>query len=393
MPQVQTVPKSPSTSATWLLESYIKKAFKAKASDIHIEPTKDFLRIRFRIDGVLREMGKERIEVLSPLASRIKVLARLDITETRKPQDGRFQFTLDNHDLDIRVSIFPTVYGENISLRILEPASILVGLEELGMQPLFLAKYKELISRPNGLILVTGPNGSGKTTTLYSSLNIINSPDKNIVTLEDPVEYHLPYIRQTQVNTEIGLTFASGLRSLLRQDPDIIMVGEIRDKETAEIAVQASLTGHLVLTTLHTNNSLGALIRLINMGIESYLLSSALLCVIAQRLVRKICPECAESYQPPPELLKELGFERKIEFKKGKGCQHCNFTGYAGRTGIFEILINDEEIEPLITSKDFKTIERKAREKGMKSLREAGFEKVIQGITTLEEVQRVTKAD
>lgn len=385
--------KKEASSATWLVDSYIKKAIKLKASDIHIEPTKDFVRIRFRIDGVLREIGKERIELLLSIVSRIKVLARLDITETRKPQDGRFQTNLDSQSLDIRVSVFPTVYGENVSLRILDSSSILIGLEDLGMESTFLDKYKELIIKPNGLILVTGPNGSGKTTTLYSTLNIINSPDKNIVTLEDPVEYQLPYIRQTQVNVEIGLTFADGLRSLLRQDPDIIMVGEIRDKETAEIAVQSSLTGHLVLTTFHTNNSLGALIRLVNMGIKPYLLSSAVLCVVAQRLVRKICSECVELYQPSQDLLLELDFNKKMEFKKGKGCQHCNFTGYSGRTGIFEMLINDEEIESLIMNKDFEKIENHLREKGMKTLREAGLEKVLQGITTLEEVQRVTKAE
>lgn len=392
MPQL--TPKLTNTSsATWLVDSYIKKASKVKASDVHIEPTRDFVRIRFRIDGALQEVGKERTEFLSSITSRIKVLAKLDITETRKPQDGRFQINLDSQNLDIRVSVFPTVYGENITLRILDSLSILTGLENLGMESIFLEKYKELITKPNGLILVTGPSGSGKTTTLYSTLNIINSSDKNIVTLEDPIEYHLPYIRQTQVNADIGLTFAKGLRSLLRQDPDIIMVGEIRDKETAEIAIQSGLTGHLVLTTLHTNNSLGALIRLINMGIESYLLSSATLCIIAQRLIRKICPECAQSYQLPEKLLRELKFDKKIEFKKGRGCQHCNFTGYSGRTGIFEMLMNDEEMEFLITNKDFEKIERKAREKGMKTLREAGLKKVIQGITTLEEVQRVTKAE
>lgn len=393
------------SSATWIVDSYIKKAIKNEASDVHVEPTKDFVRIRFRIDGVLREAGKERIELLSSIISRIKILAGLDITETRKPQDGRFQVNLDSQNLDIRVSIFPIVYGENVTLRILNSSSILVGLENLGMSPVLLDKYKKIITKPNGLILVTGPNGSGKTTTLYSTLNIINSPNKNVVTLEDPIEYQLPYIRQTQVNAEVGLTFALGLRSLLRQDPDIIMVGEIRDKETAEIAVQASLTGHLVLTTLHTNNSLGALIRLINMEIKPYLLSSAVLCVIAQRLVRKICPECQESYLPAQELLLELDFDqtilfdkngkpnKKIDFKKGKGCQHCDFTGYSGRTGIFEMLIIDEEIESLIMNKDFKEIENRIREKGIKTLRESGLEKVLEGQTTLEEVERVTKAE
>lgn len=377
-----------------LVTNLIRLAVLNNASDIHVEPDTDRLRVRFRIDGVLREVENHPLSLLDPLASRIKVLADLNLAERRKPQDGRFQLSTDNKQLDVRVSIFPTVYGENISLRLLNKTNILLGLPSLGFNATILERYTAMIHQPYGIIFVTGPNGSGKTTTLYATLNTINTPDKDIVTLEDPVEYQLPLIRQTQVDPDVGLTFATGLRSLLRQDPDVILVGEVRDSETASIAVRSALTGHLVLTTLHTNDSIGAVMRLEDMGVEKVLIGSATIGVLAQRLVRVLCTSCAEAYDASIPLKHELGIppEEKIEFKKGVGCEACGYTGYIGRTGIYELLDPDKKFRQLITDgaseQDLKTYAIKNM--GMKTLRDDGLDKARQGITSVEEVLRVT---
>ncbi|MEK9130432.1 MAG: GspE/PulE family protein [Patescibacteria group bacterium] len=377
---------------TNLVNDYLIKAVEMGASDIHIEPEKDFIRFRFRIDGVLKEIAKEPMHLLSSLIARIKILSQLNITETRMPQDGRFQIRVKDQDLDLRVSIFPTLYGECAVIRILNINTILLSMEELGMNFIQLKQLEAMIKKPNGLILVTGPTGSGKTTTLYSALNFLNTVEKNIVTLEDPIEYHLPLIRQTQI-TE-NLTFVKGLKFLLRQDPDIIMVGEIRDIETAEMAVHTAITGHLVLSTIHTNDTASALIRLIDMKVEPFLISSSVLMIVAQELIRKNCPKCVEEYQPSKEIIETLELEnqKEIKFKKGRKCVHCNFTGYKGQVGIFEILVIDDEIKSLILARaSAREIQKVAREKGMISLRQHGIEKIIEGITTPEEVLRATK--
>lgn len=382
--------------ATKLFDLLMIQAIKDRASDIHIEPDGKALRIRLRIDGFLYEFLTLPKQVHPPLTSRIKVLAEMDIAETRLPQDGNFNVKMDNRNFEIRVSTFPTIYGENVVLRILDQTSPLMKLEDLGFTEDMLCRYKQLIRRPNGIILVTGPTGSGKTTTLYASLNMINSLDKNIITIEDPVEYRLPLIRQTQVNIKAGITFATGLRSILRQDPDVVMVGEIRDLETAEIAVQAALTGHLVVSTLHTNDAPEAITRLKDIGVEPYLLSSSIAGVLAQRLVRAICPQCKTSFKADQTLLEELNkdfpeIKGPVTLYKGKGCKNCKQSGYLGRTGIFELLIVDEKIKQLISDKaSAQKIRDTARETmGMLSLREDGVIKVLKGITTLEEVDRV----
>ncbi|MCM8765739.1 MAG: type II secretion system ATPase GspE [Candidatus Omnitrophica bacterium] len=376
-----------------LVNLLITRAVKDRASDIHIEPEEDLLRIRYRIDGILYEVYKLPKYLLGLITSRIKVLANLDIAERRKPQDGRIRLNIENREIDIRTSTFPTIHGENVVLRILDKSNLLLDLNELGFSQQDLSRFNSLIHRPNGIILVTGPTGSGKTTTLYAALSAINSLETNIITLEDPVEYELPLIRQTQINPKAGLTFATGLRSILRQDPDIIMVGEIRDVETAEIAIQAALTGHLVFSTLHTNDAPGALTRLIDMGIEPFLISSSVIGVLAQRLVRKICADCKTEYIPSPELISVLGIkETEIKFYKGKGCPNCKQTGYSGRIGIFELLVVNEEIRKLIVSKaSADIIKQKAIALGMSTLKEDGLNKVKQGITTLEEIFRLTQ--
>lgn len=380
-------------STTSLLNNYLLLAVRSRASDIHFEPDKNLLRVRLRIDGRLKEVGREPKETHSQIVARIKVLGEVDMGEKKHNIDGRFPIKLAGESLDIRFSIFPTIFGEAVVLRILHTSHIELGLEPLGMNNDQLEAYKKLIKKPYGLLLVTGPNGSGKTTTLYSSLNAINSIEKSIVTLEDPVEYQLPLLRQTQIDPDKEITFASGLKALLRQDPDVIMVGEIRDLETAKIAVQSSLTGHLVFSTLHTNNSIGALVRLLNMGVESFLVAYATLGVVAQRLVKQICNYCKQAYMPPPELLKTLNISSPTEFYKGTGCQNCDHTGYRGRTAIFELLIVTDEIRKLILKKaNFDEIFELARNQGMKTLREHGVEKIIQGITTPEEVMLVTEA-
>lgn len=379
-----------------LLTRIIQLGIGHNASDIHIEPDQDIVRVRFRVDGILREIEKHPISMLEPLVARVKILAELDISERRRPQDGRFHISVGDKNLDIRVSTFPTMFGENISLRLLDKSSVIYGLERLGMEPDILAQYESMIHSPYGIIFVTGPNGSGKTTTIYSTLNVINSVEKNIVTLEDPIEYQLPMIRQTQIDPDAGLTFASGLRALLRQDPDIILLGEIRDTETGEIAVRSALTGHLVMASLHTNDSVGAVARLNDMGVESVLIGSSTIGVLAQRLVRVLCQSCREPYELTPEQKTQFGVtsNETTTMYRAHGCEQCAMTGYLGRLGIFEMLVPDEEIRKLISQKaPYAEIARAARGKGMRTLRDDGLMKARAGITTLEEVYRVTSAN
>jgi len=373
------------------------QAIRDRASDIHLEPDEMALRVRFRIDGFLYESLTLPKQVHPSITSRIKILAEMDIAETRAPQDGNFNVKMEKRGFEIRVSTFPTIYGENVVLRILDQTSPLFKLEELGFSKDMLDLCKQLIQRPNGIILVTGPTGSGKTTSLYAFLNLINSKEKNIITIEDPVEYRLALIRQTQINPKAGITFATGLRSILRQDPDVIMIGEIRDRETSEIALQSALTGHLVLSTLHTNDAPEAITRLMDIGVEPYLISSSLIGVLAQRLVRTICPDCKTPYPADPNILSDLGDEvskskEPLTLYRGKGCKNCKQSGYRGRAGIFELLPINEKIKQLISEKASTQVIREAAKKtvGMVSLREDGLGKVLKGITTLEEVDRVT---
>ena len=379
-----------------LVNLIIVQAVKDKTSDIHVEPDEKVLRVRYRIDGILHEGPKPPKDLEAAIISRIKVLSKMDIAEKRKPQDGRIQLKMQGRDIDLRVSSFPTIFGENIVMRILDKASVLLGLAELGMPSITLKEFDKLIRRPYGIILVTGPTGSGKTTTLYSALSTINSAEKNIITIEDPVEYQLDMIRQTQVNPKAGLSFASGLRSILRQDPDVIMVGEIRDTETAEIAIHAALTGHLVFSTLHTNDAAGAIARLIDMGTEPFLVSGSIIGVLAQRLVRVICSKCKEKLIPTDAMLRDLHLERtdNIAFYRGKGCPKCKDTGYMSRIGIYELIVVNEEIKKLVIAKaSADEIKKKALESGMKTLRDDGIEKALAGVTTVEEALRVTQEE
>jgi len=377
-----------------LVNLMIIQAINKRASDIHIEPLEDGLDIRYRVDGILHDVQRPPKYLQSAIISRIKVLANLDISEHRIPQDGRFNIKVENRDIDIRVSCVPTIYGENVVLRLLDPNSVALGLEKLGFLESTLNKYEDLIHRPYGIILVTGPTGSGKTTTLYASLSTINSPEKNIITIEDPVEYHLGGIRQIQINPKVELTFASGLRSILRQDPDIIMVGEIRDLETAEIAIHAALTGHLVFSTLHTNDAAGAITRLIDMGVEPFLASSSIIGVVAQRLVRVICPDCKEAYEPDNSVLEKIGIQKdqNTKFYRGKGCDKCMHTGYLGRIAIFELMIPNDDIRGLTVNKSTtEQLKKAAIESGMTTLQQDGIQKVLSGLTSIEEVLRVTQ--
>ena len=377
-----------------LVNLIISEGIKEGASDIHINPEEKMVRIRYRIDGVLREASTLPKNLQAAVISRIKIMSDMNIAIKRSPQDGRFRIKIEGSQIDMRVSSFPSIHGENIVMRILDPSSIMISLSDIGFYPEDLEKIYDLIRKPHGIILVTGPTGSGKTTTLYASLRTINSIDKNIITLEDPVEYQLEIIRQAQINPKAGLTFASGLRSILRQDPDVVMVGEIRDRETAEIAIQAAMTGHLVFSTLHTNDAPGALTRLTDMGIEPFLISSSVIGILAQRLVRKICPSCKESYKPSEKVLRDLGIEDisgKTVFYKGKGCKNCKNSGYKGRVGIFELLITNEKIRELVLEKASADVIRKAaQEAGMKTLRQDGLRKALDGTTSIEEVMRVT---
>ncbi len=380
-----------------LVNMLIVEAVQSNASDIHIEPEEKFVGVRYRIDGILRRRTFLPKDLQPAVISRLKIMSGLDIAEKRIPQDGRIIMKVANKDIDFRVSTCPTVHGENVVLRILDKSSVNIGLEKLGFPPRELELFRELIFQPYGIILVTGPTGSGKTTTLYSALQKINREEVNIMTVEDPVEYQFPRIRQVQVNVKAGLTFASALRSFLRQDPDVIMVGEIRDLETAEIAVQAALTGHLVLSTLHTNDSPSAFTRLIDMGVEPFLVSSSILGVLAQRLVRKVCSKCKEEYTPPQPLLDDLGLgnlaSESIKFVKGRGCKLCNSSGYKGRIGIFELLKVTPQIQELVLRRaSADEIGNIAKNEGMKSLREAAIDKLLEGVTTPEEVMRVTQS-
>ncbi len=377
-----------------LVNLTIMKAVREGASDIHIEPEEEALKTRFRVDGMLYEVSSPPKYLQSAAISRIKIMANLDIAERRKPQEGRFSVKMEGKEIDIRVSCVPTVYGENVVLRLLDVSTALLGLEQLGFSKAVQDAYQKLILRPHGIILVTGPTGSGKTTTLYASLDKINTVEKNIITIEDPVEYKLKGIRQIQVNPKVDLTFANGLRSILRQDPDIMMVGEIRDYESVEIAIHAALTGHLVFSTLHTNDAPGAITRLIDLGAEAFLVSSSVIGVLAQRLVRTICPNCKEKYLPAKETLRDIGLseEEKIEFYKGKGCPKCMNSGYKGRIGIFELMVMDDEIYNLTTAKaPREEIKRQAVASGMITLKDDGIRKIREGLTTVEEVLRVTQ--
>jgi general secretion pathway protein E len=381
-----------------LLNALLQQAVKERASDIHIEPYEKELDVRLRVDGILHRVLSPPKIIQDALISRVKIMANLDIAEKRLPQDGRIRLLIGGRDIDIRVSIIPTSFGERAVLRLLDRKQGLIGLWEVGLNKDNESRLEDLLKRTNGILLVTGPTGSGKTTTLYAALNRIHTEEKNIITVEDPVEYQLKGIGQIHVNPKIGLTFASGLRSILRQDPDVIMVGEIRDFETAEIAIQASLTGHLVLSTLHTNDAPSAITRLLDMGVEPFLVASSLMGILAQRLVRVICPYCKESYEPSDAERSYLPNSSPIIhhslLHKGKGCDRCKGKGYIGRTGIFELLIIDNEIRHMITGKiDSQSIKNVAISRGMKTLMTDGIEKVLKGITTLEEVLRVTQKD
>lgn len=373
----------------------IQQAIRVGASDIHIEPDRRHMRIRYRVDGVLHEEMTIPKYIQAPLISRFKIMADMNIAERRIPQDGRIPVRLDNKDYDLRVNCLPTIYGEKIVCRILDKSSVLIGLTKLGFSAECLAKMEELIIQPNGMILVTGPTGSGKTTTLYSILHKINSVEKNICTVEDPVEYQLSGIAQVQIHVKAGMTFSSALRSFLRQDPDIIMVGEMRDLETAEIAIESSLTGHLVLSTLHTNDAPSAVIRLVDMGIEPYLISATVIGILAQRLARKVCPNCKEPYQVPAAELRLLGYEPKspdemVTLWHGRGCETCRHTGLKSRLGIYELLTTNEEICELISRRaSVNDLREAGRANGMKTLREDGLEKVLAGVTTIDEIRRV----
>ena len=382
-----------------LVNLTIMKAVQEGSSDIHIEPEEEVLKTRFRVDGMLHEVSSPPKYLQSAIISRIKIMATLDIAERRKPQDGRFTIKMEGREIDVRVSCIPTMYGENVVLRLLDVATALLSLRDIGFSKAVLERYEKLISRPHGIILVTGPTGSGKTTTLYASLDKINTVEKNIITIEDPVEYKLAGIRQIQINPKVDLTFSNGLRSILRQDPNIIMVGEMRDFQTAEIAIQAALTGHLVFSTLHTNDASGAVTRLIDMGVEPFLVSSSVIGVLAQRLVRTICKDCKEEYVPTEEELKDIGLldeprTTNIKFYKGKGCAKCMNTGYKGRIGIFELMILDDSIRNLVIGKvPTEEIRKKAIASGMTTLKEEGIQKIKEGITTAEEVLRVTQEE
>ena len=379
-----------------LVNLMFAQAIRDNASDIHIEPYQNHVRIRERLDGILHDMLSPPRQVQAALVSRIKIMARLNIAEKRLPQDGRIELKVADREIDVRVSTLPTAFGERVVLRLLKKSSVLLSLSDLGMPEDRLAPFAAAVKAPTGIILVTGPTGSGKTTTLYAALTAINTTDINIITIEDPIEYRIDGIGQVQVNPKIQLTFASGLRSIVRQDPDVILVGEIRDVETAEIAMQSALTGHLVLSTLHTNDAAGAITRLRDMGIEPFLLASSLNVVLAQRLVRIICSSCREEYRPSAEMWRRIGMEPGHfvggTAYRGRGCERCLHTGYRGRCGIFELLPMNAEMKDLVLrTADANEIRRKALADGMVSLVEDGRRKVLQGITTIEEVYRVCR--
>jgi len=395
---IAKVPHEEDAPVVRLVGLLISEAVKKRASDVHIEPLESKLRIRYRIDGVLHEVPGPPKRLQSSVISRIKIMAGIDIAEKRLPQDGRIRIAVGGRDLDLRTSTLPAIHGESVVMRILDKSSFLMGLRDLGFAREDEKRFEKLIKMPNGIFLVTGPTGSGKTTTLYASLSYINKPDRKVITCEDPVEYQITGVNQVQVKPQINLTFAAALRSILRQAPDVIMIGEIRDFETAQIAIQASLTGHLVLSTLHTNDAPSAITRLIDMGIKPYLVASSVEAVLAQRLVRVICSSCKEEYRPTEEELNTIRMDseqaRHLKFYKGKGCEECANTGYRGRMGIFELLIMTDKIRALAFEKvSSNTIKEKAGKLGMVTLREDGIKKVLRGMTTISEVMRVTQQD
>ena len=376
-----------------LINAMLGEAIKEGASDIHIETFENQLIVRFRVDGVLREILRPNRKLSSMLVSRIKVMAKLDIAEKRVPQDGRITLRIAGRAVDVRVSTMPSSHGERVVLRLLDKNNARLNLHDLGMRASINERFSQLVRKPHGIILVTGPTGSGKSTTLYAGLSEINSKDRNILTVEDPIEFDLEGIGQTQVNTRVEMTFARGLRAILRQDPDVVMVGEIRDVETAQIAVQASLTGHLVLSTLHTNTAAGAITRLEDMGIEAFLLSSSLLAVLSQRLVRTLCPECKQAHTPDEQQMAILGISQAQTIYTAKGCTACNQTGYRGRTGIHELLLVDEQIREIMHAGHGEQAIEKYIRQTTPSIREDGCSKVLAGVTSLEEVLRVTRED
>jgi len=381
-----------------LVHLIIQEAVTMRASDIHIEPFADRVRIRYRIDGVLMERDSAPRRLLGAIVSRLKIMGSIDIAEKRRPQDGRIKILVAGKDIDLRVSILPTTHGQSVVMRILDRDNIKVGLQDLGFADDDFARFKTMVKRPNGILLVTGPTGSGKTTTLYAALNELNRPDVKIITAEDPVEYYLPGVNQCEVKAKIGMTFARIIRAMLRQNPNILLVGEIRDLETAETAIQASLTGHLVFSTLHTNDAPSAITRLVDIGIQPFLVASSVLAIMAQRLVRKVCPKCKMRYEPPAHILAGLGLRpelaKKANFMKGKGCNNCNKKGYRGRMGIFELMPLTTQIrEMTFKGESTQTIRRLARKQGMRTLFEDGIIKAIKGQTTLDEVLRITQHD
>jgi type IV pilus assembly protein PilB len=378
-----------------IAHAVIQEAVKAGASDIHVEPSPRNIRVRYRIDGVLHEIMQMPKHIHPPLISRYKIMAEMNIAERRVPQDSRIGINFQGKDYDLRVSCLPTINGEKIVMRILDKGNVMIGLNRLGFFPDTMAVLETLITQPNGMFLATGPTGAGKSTTMYSVLNRVNSVERNIMTVEDPVEYQLPGISQVAINRKAGLSFATALRSFMRQDPDIIMVGEIRDLETAELAIQASLTGHLVLSTLHTNDAPSSVTRLVDMGVEPFLVSATLIGSLAQRLARRICEKCKEEYESDAEMLRPLGYAvdsgtEKVPLWRGRGCDNCRQTGYKGRIGIYELMKTNEEIAELVVRRaPVAEVKRAARANGMKTLQEDGLRKVLAGITTPEEVERV----
>ena len=384
-----------------IVSTILEYAVTSRASDIHIEPQEDRVRVRYRIDGILYDRLSLPKSVQEAVISRIKILSEMKIDEHRTPQDGRFNFKVEDKEVDLRISVLPTAFGEKIVMRLLKKSGGVPSFQELGLNGASLKNLETTMLRPHGIIIVVGPTGSGKTTTLYSVLNKLNTTRVNIMTLEDPIEYQMPGINQVQINPAVGLTFADGLRAFLRQDPNVILVGEIRDKETTELAIQAALTGHLVFSTLHTSNAAGALPRLIDLGAESFLLASTMNAILGQRIVRQICTHCKVEYNPPPQIVEEMKTvlenyfpkdAKEVKFFKGKGCEECGDTGYIGRIGIFETLVISEKVGALVLQhSDSGTIEKEAVSEGMITMKQDGYLKVLQGITTVEEVLRVAQ--